>query len=135
MMVDAIDHVVLTSSNIDKTIYFFVNVLEMTLKKSKSGNDSSIRYSLHFGKQKINIHEHKSIFSPHAFIARPGTLDVCFISKKKLSYWINKFKINNIKILEGPVERIGAYSKLISIYCNDPDGNLIEVSNSINNND
>ena len=65
----------------------------------------------------------------------PGTLDICFISKKNILYWINKLNNMNIKIKEGPVERSGAKSKLSSIYFNDPDGNLIEISNIINKND
>ena len=37
----------------------------------------------------------------------------------------------DIKIIEGPIKRIGATSNLLSIYCKDPDGNLIEISNVI----
>ena len=134
-MVDCIDHVVLTSSNLEKTIEFYSNILEMTLKEDFIKGDNSVRYSLHFGNQKINIHELNNIFVPHAKNAKTGTLDICFISKKNISYWENKLLKNNIKIIEGPIERVGASSKLISIYCYDPDGNLIEISNLFKNND
>jgi catechol 2,3-dioxygenase-like lactoylglutathione lyase family enzyme len=33
-----------------------------------------------------------------------------------------------IAILEGPVEKTGAQGPFLSVYFNDPDGNLIEVS-------
>jgi len=38
-----------------------------------------------------------------------------------------------VQILEGSkvVERTGAAGKLRSVYCRDPDGNLIEVSNYV----
>ena len=134
-MIISIDHVVLTSSNINKTINFFTKVLEMSLREDIIKEDDSKRYSLHFGMHKINIHEANNLFYPHAKVSIPGTLDLCFISNKKISYWIDKFKKFNIKIICGPVERIAANSKLISIYCNDPDGNLIEISNKFENND
>jgi catechol 2,3-dioxygenase-like lactoylglutathione lyase family enzyme len=34
-----------------------------------------------------------------------------------------------VKIVEGPDERAGATSVILSIYFRDPDGNLVEVSN------
>ena len=130
-MIDAIDHVVLTSSNLENTINFYCNVLEMRLKKELIKQDQSIRYSLHFGNYKINIHEISNIFSPHSKIVNPGTLDICFTSTKKISYWESKLKKFKIQIIDGPVNRKGANSDLLSIYCNDPDGNLIEISNVI----
>ena len=57
--------------------------------------------------------------------------NICFISSKNISYWKSKLTKFNIKIIEGPVNRIGATSNLLSIYCNDPDGNLIEISNVV----
>lgn len=130
-MINAIDHVVLTSSNLENTIYFYCNILGMKSKKEFIKEDGSTRYSLHFGNNKINIHELNNIFFPHAKFVKPGTLDICFTSNKKISYWESKLDKFNIEIIEGPVERIGAYSNLLSIYCKDPDGNLIEISNVI----
>ena len=134
-MVDSIDHVVLTSSDLKKTVAFYKNILEMDMKEDFIEEDNSLRYSMHFGNQKINIHEVNNIFLPHAKNVKPGTLDICFISKKKVSYWQSKLLKNNINLIEGPLERFGATSKIISIYCHDPDGNLIEISNLLKNND
>ena len=130
-MIDAIDHVVLTSSNLENTLNFYCKVLGMKIKKELIKEDESIRYSLHFGNNKINIHELNNIFAPHAKLVYPGTLDICLISSKKISYWESKLTNLNIEIIEGPVKRIGATSNLLSIYCNDPDGNLIEISNVV----
>ena len=130
-MIDAIDHVVLTSSNLENTLNFYCKVLGMKFKKELIKEDGSIRYSLHFGNNKINIHELNNIFTPHAKFVYAGTLDICFISRKNISYWESKLTKFNIEIIEGPVNRIGATSNLLSIYCNDPDGNLIEISNVV----
>ena len=130
-MIDSIDHVVLTSSNLENTLNFYCKVLGMKLNKELIKEDGSIRYSLHFGINKINIHELNNIFTPHAKLVHPGTLDICFTSSKKISYWEGKLAKFNIEIIEGPVKRIGATSTLLSIYCNDPDGNLIEISNLV----
>ena len=48
-MIDAIDHVVLTSSNLENTLNFYCKVLGMKLKKELIKEDGSIRHSLHFG--------------------------------------------------------------------------------------
>lgn len=36
-----------------------------------------------------------------------------------------------VELIEGPVGRTGAVGPIESIYLRDPDGNLIEVSNSL----
>ncbi len=131
----SIDHVVITVKNLNKTIDFYTRTLEMNIEKNFIKTDDSMRYSLHFGNQKINIHDINNKFKPHARSSKPGSLDICFLTKKNISYWIKKFRKNNIEIIEGPIERLGAVNKLISIYCYDPDGNLIEISNVVDDND
>ena len=37
-------------------------------------------------------------------------------------------KEEGIEIIDGPVARTGAVGALVSVYCRDPDGNLIELS-------
>lgn len=36
---------------------------------------------------------------------------------------------HGVEVIEGPLERSGALGKMVSLYCRDPDGNLIEISN------
>ena len=45
----------------------------------------------------------------------------------------NVLDIHTSQVLEGSkvVERTGAVGRLRSVYCRDPDGNLIEVSNYV----
>ena len=130
-----IDHLVLVTSDIKKTINFYTKILEMQMKKEYFESDGSTRYSVHFNNQKINLHELGKSFLPHAHKTMPGSLDICFISFKSIKYWLEKLKKSNIKIIEGPVKRSGSVGQLLSIYCRDPNLNLIEVANIINNND
>ena len=34
-----------------------------------------------------------------------------------------------VAVIEGPWERAGATGPILSVYVNDPDGNLLEISN------
>ncbi len=86
------------------------------------------RIALKFGNQKINVHEWGKEFSPRAHVAAPGTLDLCFIASTPLEEVIEKLQKANIKIIEGPVMKTGATSKVRSVYVRDPDLNLVEIS-------
>ena len=44
---------------------------------------------------------------------------------------IDHLQQRGIDLVEGPVNRTGASGKIVSIYLRDPDGNLLEVSNTI----
>jgi len=128
-----IDHIVITVKDINKSISFYSNVLEMELKEFYSLSDNTTRKSLKFGNQKINLHEALNPFSPHAKHPSPGAVDICFISTKPISEWIDTLKKNKINIEDGPVQKTGAKGPILSIYIRDPDENLIEISNTINN--
>ena len=49
------------------------------------------RYSLHFGNQKINLHQSDSPYNPHAAKPLPGTADICFLSLISLDKWKSIF--------------------------------------------
>lgn len=132
-MIVSIDHIVITVSDINKSIYFYCNILGMEMNEFYSKSDDTVRISLKFGNQKINLHKASNPYKPNAQVAIPGTLDICFLTEKPLSEWVNIFNNNKIKIELGPVNKTGANGPIVSIYIRDPDKNLIEISNEITN--
>jgi catechol 2,3-dioxygenase-like lactoylglutathione lyase family enzyme len=126
MMIDRIDHVVLTTRDLPACLRFYAEILGMKLEKFQTPTET--RLALKFGNQKINVHEWSREFTPRAHVAAPGTLDLCFIASVSLEEVISRLKSANVPILEGPVTKTGAVSKLRSVYVRDPDLNLVEIS-------
>ena len=127
-MIDHLDHLVLTTFDEAACVDFYTRVLDMTLESFIGGTPPVERKAFKFGNQKINLHEWGKEFTPRAHVAAPGTLDLCFIAAVPLEQVIAKLKAANVPILEGPVMKTGAVSKLRSVYVRDPDLNLIEIS-------
>lgn len=132
-MILSIDHIVITVSDMKKTIHFYSDILGMEINQFYSKSDNTYRKSLKFGKQKINLHEASNLYKPNAEVALPGTLDICFLTDEPLSHWIKIFNKNNVTIESGPILKTGAIGPIESIYVRDPDKNLIEISNQIIN--
>jgi catechol 2,3-dioxygenase-like lactoylglutathione lyase family enzyme len=125
-MIDHVDHIVLTTRDLAGCMKFYCDVLGMKAEKFQTPTET--RLALKFGNQKINVHEWGKEFVPRAHVAAPGTLDLCFIASVPLEKVIENLKQANIPILEGPVMKTGATSKIRSVYVRDPDLNLIEIS-------
>lgn len=128
-MIDHIDHIVLTTRDKDACVRFYTEVLGMKLVSFKTPTEE--RLALSFGSQKINLHEWGREFAPRAHVAVPGSLDLCFIAAVPLEEVVKKLGNAGVKIIEGPVMKTGAVSKLRSVYVRDPDLNLIEISVSV----
>ena len=128
-MIDHVDHIVLTTRDLQGCIRFYSAVLGMKLESFQTPTEQ--RQALKFGNQKINLHEWGREFTPRAHVAAPGTLDLCFIASVPLEQVIAKLKAANIPILEGPVLKTGATSKIRSVYVRDPDLNLVEISEPV----
>ena len=101
-----IDHVVITVSDINKSIDFYSNILGMELQEFSSSTHNVKRKSLKFGKQKINLHEASKPFKPHANNPIPGAMDICFLSEINIDDWIKIFNKFNIKIEDGPAKKL-----------------------------
>ncbi|KAK6435707.1 hypothetical protein LTR95_008107 [Oleoguttula sp. CCFEE 5521] len=122
--VKSLDHVVLTVKDIQATIDFYTQHLGMTHEVFKSKDTE--RHV--FGSQKINLHLSGHEFEPKAATVQPGSGDLCFITEHPIDEVLGTWKKAGLEILEGGnvVDRTGAVGKLRSVYCRDPDGNLIE---------
>lgn len=93
--------------------------------------DGSVRWALKFGTQKINLHPAGQEYDPKAVHPTKGSADLCFLSDTALSHWQSHLEAQGVSIEEGPVQRSGATGPILSLYVRDSDGNLIEISNSI----
>ena len=125
-MIDHIDHVVLTTRDLPGCLRFYAEVLGMKHETFQTPKET--RIALKFGNQKINVHEWGKEFVPRAHVAAPGTLDLCFIASVPLEKVIEMLHQKGVKIIEGPVMKTGATSKIRSVYVRDPDLNLVEIS-------
>ncbi|ECA3070560.1 VOC family protein [Salmonella enterica subsp. enterica serovar Infantis] len=123
MIIDRIDHLVLTVSDISTTIRFYEEVLGFSAVTFKQN-----RKALIFGAQKINLHQQEMEFEPKPSRPTPGSADLCFITSTPINDVVSEILQAGISIIEGPVERTGATGEIMSIYIRDPDGNLIEIS-------
>jgi catechol 2,3-dioxygenase-like lactoylglutathione lyase family enzyme len=122
--IDRIDHMVLTVDDLERTLAFYVDVLGMTEVSFGSG-----RKALTFGSSKLNLHERGREFEPKAAKPTPGSADLCLIVDEPLEAAMADLAARGVAIEEGPVSRTGARGPITSVYIRDPDQNLIELSN------
>jgi len=119
----SIDHIVLSTRDLDKCIDFYTRVLGMKLERYGQG-----RVALRFGDHKFNVHPPGFEAGIRAQAPTPGSLDLCFLADRPLDEVIARLKQHRIPIEEGPVVRTGARFAIRSVYVRDPDDNLIEIS-------
>ncbi|MBI6941806.1 VOC family protein [Pseudomonas putida] len=122
-MIDHLDHLVLTTFDVDACTDFYTRVLGMQLETFGAG-----RLALRYGKQKINVHVRGHEFEPKAHLPVPGALNLCFIASIPLEQVIAHLQQAQWPILQGPIQRTGATGPILSVYVRDPDLNLIEIS-------
>ena len=126
MKIDSIDHVVFTVRDLERTCEFYRSVLGFEVVSFAGG-----RKGLSFGRQKLNLHVAGKEFEPKAQHPTPGSVDLCFITSTPLDEVRRELGEKGVPIEVGPVEKVGAVGKLLSVYVRDPDQNLIEIANYV----
>ena len=123
--VDRIDHIVINCKSVEISAAWYQRVLGMEREDFGQQN----RTALKFGGQKINLRPSDVDVGswPTGVCAEPGAVDVCFITAAPPDEVVGHLHDNGVQILQGPVERAGALGPIRSVYCRDPDGNLIEA--------
>ncbi|KAE9365171.1 Glyoxalase/Bleomycin resistance protein/Dihydroxybiphenyl dioxygenase [Stipitochalara longipes BDJ] len=138
--ITSLDHLVLTVSSVQATQKWYEQNLGMKAESFVSAATPDIkRHSLIFGQQKINLHQLGKEFEPKALNVRSGSADLCFLTSDDVKSVRQKLIENGVQMVDlgdeksdgGVVERTGARGKLRSVYCRDPDGNLVEISNYV----
>ncbi|MGI9506873.1 MAG: VOC family protein [Geminicoccaceae bacterium] len=127
-MIRALDHLVLTVQDLDATLRFYRDGLGMDARWFGPNKE---RVALHFGSQKINLHVQGKEFEPKADLPTPGSGDLCFLTDEPVAKLKTKLEAAGHRLIEGPVQRSGAVTPILSIYLRDPDGNLIEIANEL----
>lgn len=125
---DSIDHLVLNVADVEASAAWYVRVLGM--RRVDFDSRSGIRVAVHFGTQKINLRpqdaDRVEWYTGAAPV--PGSADLCFVTQAGpdavKAHWLGE----GVEIVDGPVARSGARGPMTSLYCRDPDGNLIEVA-------
>ncbi|MEL6477014.1 MAG: VOC family protein [Pseudomonadota bacterium] len=125
-LVRSLDHLVLTVASIEASCAFYCDVLGMERVSFGAG-----RTALAFGAQKINLHQAGAKFEPKAAQPTPGSADLCFLCAGSAEAMAETLRAKGIAVEEGPVPRTGATGPIRSVYCRDPDGNLIELSEQV----
>ncbi|MBI6927046.1 MULTISPECIES: VOC family protein [Pseudomonas] len=122
-MINHLDHLVLTTIDVEACTDFYTRIMGMKLESFGAG-----RLALRFGEQKINVHVRGHEFEPKAHLPVPGALDLCFIASISLDEVVAHLEAQQWPIIEGPIQRTGAMGPIRSVYVRDPDLNLIEIS-------
>ncbi|EDZ99868.1 Glyoxalase/bleomycin resistance protein/dioxygenase [Burkholderia sp. H160] len=125
---DSLDHLVLNVADVEVSAAWYARMLGM--RRTEFASRTGTRVAMTYGNQKINLRP-ASADTVAWFTSRevvPGTADLCFVTAASpddvKAHWLAQ----GVAIEAGPVERDGARGKMTSVYCRDPDGNLIEVA-------
>jgi catechol 2,3-dioxygenase-like lactoylglutathione lyase family enzyme len=130
VIVEAIDHIVINVRDVDVAAAWYQRVLGMTREDWQPGPGKSGRTTVKFGRQKINLRP-ISATQQEWFTGKqvaPGSDDLCFLTKSSPQEVADHLRACGVAIEEGPTEKRGAMGTIVSVYCRDPDGSLIEIS-------
>jgi catechol 2,3-dioxygenase-like lactoylglutathione lyase family enzyme len=127
-MIDRIDHIVVNCENIEVTAAWYERALGFKRVVYSSPGGPGERIALQFGAHKFNLRRTGDSSWKTCKVDAPGSLDLCFITAGSLKPVVARLTTAGIPVTAGPVPRAGALGPMTSIYCEDPDGNLVEVA-------
>lgn len=124
--VDRLDHLVITCADVEISAAWFQRVLGMEREEFGPAR----RTALKFGGQKVNLRPREATQQEWftSVVAEPGTQDLCFVVTMPPEEVVAHLRHCGVTVELGPVAKAGALGPIISVYCRDPDGNLIEIA-------
>jgi len=130
MPVVGFDHVALPTRDPEALIAFY-GALGFRVPDAAAWRESGRPFfAIHFGAQKINVHDpqlgQNPDFSLRGPTAQPGCGDLCFVWEGDEASLRESLARAGAEIVHGPQELEGARGRGTSLYTRDPDGNLLE---------
>jgi catechol 2,3-dioxygenase-like lactoylglutathione lyase family enzyme len=133
LTVQALDHLVVQVSDLEASAEWYERVLGMTREDVPHGDGKPLRTEMKFGRQKINLRpiatSKEDWFTADHEAA--GSEDLCFLTDAKPDEVVRHLQAQGVAIVAGPGPRRGAQGTLMSVYCRDPDGSLIEIASYV----
>lgn len=128
--ITALDHLVINVADVARAAQWYQRIIGMEVRVFDPGGGKAPRTSLVFGDQKINLRpadaDQASWFTAERIAA--GSDDLCFLTTATPDLVVAHLGAAGVAVEQGPVEKQGARGTLRSVYCRDPDGNLIEIA-------
>ena len=130
LTVQALDHLVVQVSDLETSAKWYGRVLGMTREDVPPAPGKPPRTAMKFGRQKINLRpiatSKEDWFTADHEAA--GSEDLCFLTDATPEEVVRHLRAQGVAIEAGPGPRQGAQGTLMSVYCRDPDGSLIEIA-------
>jgi catechol 2,3-dioxygenase-like lactoylglutathione lyase family enzyme len=130
LTVQALDHLVVLVTDVEASAQWYARVLGMTREDFSPSPGEPPRTAMKFGRQKINLRPVAA--SQEAWFtgdhAAAGSDDLCFLTDSTPDQVVQHLQAQGVAIEAGPGPRQGARGTLMSVYCRDPDGSLIEIA-------
>jgi catechol 2,3-dioxygenase-like lactoylglutathione lyase family enzyme len=126
--IDRIDHIVLNVRDVEVSAAWYRDALGM--RREDFASRTGTRVAMKFGRQKLNLRPVDADRVAWFTGAHPvaGSDDLCFITEQAPADVVAHLQALHVAIEAGPAERAGALGSMTSVYCRDPDGNLIEIA-------
>lgn len=133
LTVQALDHLVVQVTDLEASAKWYARVLGMTREDVSPTDGNRRRTEMKFGRQKINLRP-IAMSKEDWFTAdheAAGGEDLCFLTNSKPDEVVRHLQAQGVAIVAGPGPRRGAQGTLMSVYCRDPDGALIEIASYV----
>jgi catechol 2,3-dioxygenase-like lactoylglutathione lyase family enzyme len=129
LTVTTLDHLVLNVRDVEVSAAWYQRVLGMTRHDFQPPYGVA-RTSMKFGAMMLNLRpvdmDKVAWFTGTEAVA--GSDDLCFLSDASPETVVRHLEACGVAVEVGPVARRGSRGEMTSVYCRDPDGNLIEIA-------
>src|SRR5258708_1596377 len=128
VVVDALDHLVVNVRDVAVAAAWYQRVLGMAREDFDTAHGKVT--AMRFGRQKINLRPitatKEAWFTADHEAA--GSDDLCFLTSTTPQAVADHLSACGVAVIEGPTAKGGPMGTIVSVYCRDPDGSLIEIS-------